>query len=121
MVRWNRLSSARLSAAAIVVGAGILAGCGGGAPSSHVERPVVRAFSPFVSPINFGSSTLTQNPTFTNGKLTISTDPTYREQEWRSNVTGLKVPPNTPNSTNYGEFGRIVIFFNDGAHGTVLN
>lgn len=121
MVRRNRFVSAWLTGGALALGVGLSAGCGGGAPSDHVERPVVRAFSPFVAPINFGSSTLTQNPTFTNGFLTVSTDPAYREEEWRSNVTGLKVPPGTANSTNYGSFGRIVVFFNEGAHGTRLD
>ncbi len=50
-------------------------GCGGGAPGDHVQEPVVRAFSPFMSPFDF--NTLNQNPTFTDAGLTVSTDPFY--------------------------------------------
>lgn len=116
--KWSALAGAGVALGAL----GLAAGCGGGGSSSkdHVERPVVRSFSPFVSPINFNTATLTQNPTFTNGTLTQSTDPVYREQEWR-NAAGLKVAPGTPGANNYGEFGRIVIYFNEGAHGTSLS
>ncbi len=51
------------------------AGCGGGNASSHVQEPVVRNFSPYTSPIDFGS--LSQNPTFTDGGLTVTCDPNY--------------------------------------------
>src|SRR5262245_13788055 len=51
------------------------AGCGGGDPGEHVDRPLVRQFSPVISPIDF--NTLQQNPTFTDDKLTVSTDPQY--------------------------------------------
>jgi hypothetical protein len=60
---------------ALVLAVGGAAACGGGAPSSHVQQPVVRAFSPFLSPIDFNN--LQQNPTFTDGMLTVSTDPAY--------------------------------------------
>jgi hypothetical protein len=51
-----------------------LAACGGGI-AKHIEEPMVRGFSPVVSPIDF--NTLQQNPTFTNGMLTDSIDPNY--------------------------------------------
>lgn len=133
---WNVVASFSLLAGAL----GALPGCGGGGgdSSDHLERPVVRSFSPFVSPINFNTSTLTQNPTFTNGTLTVSTDTSvyppgavdwsdpanpakpaltglrYQQEEWRSNLTGARVAPGTPGSTNYGAFGRIVIYFQKG-------
>lgn len=51
-------------------------GCGGGGSSGgRVPDPVVKNFSPFMSPIDFGS--LLQNPTFTNSSLTATTDPNY--------------------------------------------
>jgi len=70
-------------------------GCGaGGAPTSdHVQEPVVRSFSPFMSPFDF--NTLQQNPTFTDAGLTISTDPTQ----------------DPPGSLNYLYRGKIVIYF----------
>ena len=52
-----------------------IAGCGGGAPGEHIQPPLVRSFSPYMSPINF--NTLQQTPTFTDGMLTVSTDPNY--------------------------------------------
>jgi hypothetical protein len=51
------------------------AGCGGGGAGGHVQEPVVRNFSPLMSPIDFAN--LVQNPTFTNQSLTVSTDPNY--------------------------------------------
>ena len=61
---------------ALAVFATFLAGCGGGSGSSgHVQEPVVRNFSPLMSPIDFAR--LLQNPTFTNSALTVSTDPNY--------------------------------------------
>ncbi|MGE0193020.1 MAG: hypothetical protein AB7T63_13370 [Planctomycetota bacterium] len=57
----------------------ITAGCGGGNGSSKsIQDPEVRNFSPFMSPIDFGS--LLQNPTFTNSSLTATTDPNYPGQ-----------------------------------------
>src|SRR5262245_53264161 len=121
MSHGKRVWSAFGGAGVLVGVLGLVAGCGGGGSSKdHVERPVVRSFSPFVSPINFNTATLTQNPTFTNGFLTQSTDPVYREQEWR-NAAGAKVAPGTAGATNYGEFGRIVVYFNEGQHGTRLS
>ena len=59
---------------------GLLVGCGGGGSSSskHIQEPVVRNFSPFMSPMDF--NTLQQNPTFTDTKLAVSTDPRYLGQ-----------------------------------------
>ncbi len=64
-------------ALALIAAVGVLAGCGlGGSDSSnHVQEPVVRNFSPFMSPFDF--NTLQQNPTFTNGSLTVSTSAAY--------------------------------------------
>ncbi len=61
---------------ALVV-ATVIGGCGiGGSPTAnHVQEPVVRNFSPFMSPIDF--NTLQQNPTFSNGTLTVSTSAAY--------------------------------------------
>lgn len=53
----------------------MLPACGGGAGGTKVDDPIVRAFSPFLSPIDF--DTLQQNPTYTDGDLTVSTDPNY--------------------------------------------
>ncbi len=50
-------------------------GVGGSSADRHVDRPVVRSFSPFLSPIDFGN--LQQNPTFSNNALTSSTDPRF--------------------------------------------
>src|SRR5262245_6098991 len=54
-------------------------GCGGGAPgspaSANVPHPLVRQFSPTMSPIDFNTGLA--NPTFTDGMLTVSTDPAY--------------------------------------------
>jgi hypothetical protein len=117
----------------LLVSASLLAapGCGGGGSDKndragdhdgnggHVERPVVRWFSPNMSPINFGSSSLTQNPTETNGFLTTNTsDPTLAEIEWRggdplSPDFGLKVPAGTPGAVQYGPFGRFVVYFHE--------
>ena len=60
---------------ALVAAMALVVGCGGGSASDRVDRPVVRNFSPFLSPIDF--NTLQQNPTFTNSDLTVSTDPNY--------------------------------------------
>ncbi len=65
---------------AIVLGI-TLSACGGGAPGSpsdeHVQEPVVRNFSPFMSPIDFSQGAGQQFPTYTDSALTISTDPNY--------------------------------------------
>ena len=86
MVR-GRLSTAAacvaLMAAALVLPA---CGAGGSDSSKNVQAPVVRNFSPFMSPIDF--NTLQQNPTFTDSGLTVSTD--------------LRYP------------GKICVFFNEG-------
>jgi hypothetical protein len=47
-------------------------GAGGSSDKKHVQEPVVRNFSPFMSPIDF--NTLQQNPTFTDAGLLVSTD-----------------------------------------------
>ena len=68
----------RIAGACLVVFAALLVtACGGGGSDSseHIQPPLVRAFSPFMSPIDF--NTLQQTPTFTDGDLTISTDPSY--------------------------------------------
>ena len=60
----------------LMICVGMFTGCGaaGGTDSSkHVQEPVVRNFSPFMSPMDF--NTLQQNPTFTDSKLQVSTDP----------------------------------------------
>ncbi len=53
-----------------------LGACGGGGDGGGaIQAPLVRAFSPFMSPIDF--NTLQQNPTYTDGFLTVSTDSNY--------------------------------------------
>jgi hypothetical protein len=59
---------------AVLLLAGLTA-CGGAAASSHNRAPVVVAFSPYLSPMDFNNRQ--QNPTFTDGMLTVSTDPSY--------------------------------------------
>jgi hypothetical protein len=68
------------SRAVRVLSVGIFLGAaacgGGGSPTSAaVPHPLVRQFSPSLSPIDF--STGQANPTFTDGFLTVSTDPAY--------------------------------------------
>ncbi len=72
----TRLITSLALVPALVLALGVVAGCGGGSDSSkHVQEPVVRNFSPFMSPIDF--NTLQQNPTFTDAALTVSTDPNH--------------------------------------------
>ncbi len=62
----------------LIVAVGLFTGCGaanGTDPDHHVQEPVVRNFSPFMSPMDF--NTLLQNPTFTDAKLQVSTDPRF--------------------------------------------
>ena len=76
----------RRVAAALLFAAGAalpVAGCGGGGPggspaSANVPHPLVRAFSPAMSPIDFNTGQA--NPTYTDGFLTVSTDPAYPGQ-----------------------------------------
>lgn len=52
------------------------AGCGGGSASTTpIAAPFVTAFSPYASPIDF--DTMVQNPTYTDGHLTVSTNASY--------------------------------------------
>jgi len=64
---------------ALALVTGLAAGCGGGAPGSptgnNVPHPVVVQFSPTMSPIN--TDTGQANPTYTDGALTVNTDPAY--------------------------------------------
>jgi len=74
----TKLSASRIAGACLVVFAALLAtACGGGGADSddHIQPPLVRAFSPFMSPFDY--NTLQQAPTFTDGNLTVSTDPSY--------------------------------------------
>lgn len=65
-----------ITSLALVLALGMVVGCGGGSSDkNHVQEPVVRNFSPFMSPIDF--NTLQQNPTFTDSALTVSTDPNH--------------------------------------------
>ncbi len=66
----------------LIVAVGAVMGCGGGSgiangsdSDKHVQEPVVRNFSPFMSPMDF--NTLQQNPTFTDSQLVVSTDPRF--------------------------------------------
>jgi hypothetical protein len=64
------------AAAAVVLGAVVGCGGGGGSPAgNNVQHPLVRQFSPTMSPIDFNTGLA--NPTFTDGMLTVSTDPAY--------------------------------------------
>jgi hypothetical protein len=73
--------------AGVLVGVmALTASCGGGDSAAKILAPVVRSFSPFMSPIDF--NTLQQNPTFTDPTLTVSCDPAYP--------------------------GKVVIYFNEG-------
>ncbi len=76
MFRRSSLAFGVLSAVAAL---SLTTGCGGGAPGSgsweNIPHPLVRQFSPTMSPIDF--NTLQANPTFTDGMLTVSTDPRY--------------------------------------------
>ena len=67
---------AALSALALVqvVAAGC-GGIGGSSAKNNVQHPLVRQFSPTMSPIDFNTGQA--NPTFTDGMLTVSTDPAY--------------------------------------------
>ena len=70
----TRFVSTALSFAAAT---SFLAGCGGGGspPGNNVPHPLVRQFSPTMSPINIDTGQAT--PTYTDGMLTVSTDPLY--------------------------------------------
>ncbi len=78
----SAVALAALSAFATACGGGV----GGSSPGENVPHPLVRQFSPTMSPIDLNSGIA--NPTFTDGNLLISTDPAYP--------------------------GKIVIFFNSG-------
>jgi hypothetical protein len=92
---------------------GLSAGCGGGiggSPSSkHVQEPVVRQFSPVMSPIDF--NTLIQHPTFTDSSVNVSIDtrfctPTiFNGSSW---VCNTAVPYHSIFK------GKLVIFFQAG-------
>ena len=74
MIPTRRLAAALAAAAC----ASLAPGCGGigGSPASNnVQHPLVRQFSPTMSPIDFNTGQA--NPTFTDGMLTVSTDPAY--------------------------------------------
>ncbi|MFM8387248.1 MAG: hypothetical protein ACKOCB_10595 [Planctomycetia bacterium] len=103
-------------------------GCGGGAPSEHVERPVVTWFSPNLSPIVFEDGAVNQNPTFSDGLLlTNNASADLLRPEWRATVpipalglgVGDRVPytstfANATYAQNIGSAGRIAIYFQAG-------
>lgn len=68
-------------AATLVAINSLLTGCGGGGnisgspASANVPHPLVRQFSPTMSPINIDTGQA--NPTYTDGNLLSSTDPLY--------------------------------------------
>ena len=74
---------------------GALAGCGGGGSpaSSNVAHPLVRQFSPSMSPIDFNTGQA--NPTFTDGNLAVSTDPAYPGEIVVFFQTGTAIDPAT--------------------------
>lgn len=83
----DRTRFASLLAVATLSAATVACGGGGGSPAgNNVPHPMVRQFSPSMSPIDLDSGIA--NPTFTDGNLLVSTDPAYP--------------------------GKIVIFFNQG-------
>src|SRR5438045_1005926 len=90
------MSKFRLSGAVIsIAAAGVLAGCGGGgsAASNNVAHPLVRQFSPSMSPIDFNTGQA--NPTFTDGNLAVSTDPAYPGEIVVFFQTGTAIDPAT--------------------------
>ena len=76
MVKANASArTAHLSLVGLLAVGMLLVACGGGSDGPKVTAPLVRAFSPVVSPMDYNS--FQQNPTFTDGLLTTSTDPNY--------------------------------------------
>ena len=73
----SSLSPFLKTAVALVAASGLATGCGGGgsAPGENVPHPLVRQFSPTMSPINIDTGQA--NPTYTDGMLLGSTDPSY--------------------------------------------
>lgn len=76
MAAWQRVAK---TAVALTVVGSVVTACGGGAPGSppenNIPHPLVRQFSPTMSPIDFDSGQA--NPTYTDGFLTQNTDPAY--------------------------------------------
>lgn len=72
---WARFRSALVLAPALAA-MGLGGGCGGSSSGPNIQVPVVRNFSPVMSPIDF--LTFVQNPTFTDSGLVLTTaDPIY--------------------------------------------
>jgi hypothetical protein len=83
------LSLAVLSALTTACGGGM----GGSDPGDNVPHPLVRQFSPFMSPIDFGTGQA--NPTFTDGLLTINTEPAYPGKICVFFQEGTEIDPNS--------------------------
>lgn len=125
-LRTRPWSSLGAGLAALVLA--VVPGCGGGAPSEHVERPVVRWFSPNLSPIVFEDGSVNQNPTFTDSLLlSNNASADLLRAEWRAKVpipaeglnVGDRLPygsayANTTYADNIGQAGRIAIYFQPG-------
>jgi len=80
----------------LIVCVGVFTGCGaanGSDPNKHIQEPVVRQFSPFMSPMDF--NTLQQNPTFSDSKLQVSTDPRFLGKICIFFQTGTDLDPAT--------------------------
>ena len=74
-------------------------GCGGGGglggspASNNIQHPLVRQFSPTMSPIDFNTGLA--NPTYTDGDLTVSTEPAYPGKICVFFQTGTQIDKNT--------------------------
>ncbi len=86
-----------LTAASALAAQALFASCGGGAPGSpagaNVPHPMVRQFSPTMSPIDL--ATHQANPTYTDPNLLVNTAPAYPGKIVIFFQTETKLDPNT--------------------------
>jgi hypothetical protein len=85
------------TALSLAVVSALATGCGGGvggsAASKNVPHPLVRQFSPTMSPIDFATGQA--NPTFTDGNLLVNTDPAYPGKICIFFQTATAIDPNS--------------------------